>query len=473
MTFPLSIAATQAALAAKEISPAELLAETLQQIQATNPSLNAFLEVFTEATPTAKTGRLAGIPVAIKDIICTTEGHTTASSKMLQSFRSPFDATVVQRLKDAGAVIIGKTNCDEFAMGASNEFSAYGPVKNPWDTGRVAGGSSGGSAAAVAAGEVLAALGTDTGGSLRLPASFCGVVGVKPTYGRVSRFGVIAYASSFDQVGPVARTVKDAALLLEIIAGSDQQDATSSPHPVPAYTQACGQSIAGLTIGLPAEFFGDEVDDSVKNIVTKAVSALEQQGATLKEISLPLMHLAVPTYYLLVKSEASTNLSRFDALRFAPLPRIAAGSLLQHYETARGQGFGPEVKRSILMGTYALSAGYIDAWYKQASRVRTLIRREFAAAFKEVDVIAGPVSAETAFPLGAKADDPLAMYFADLLTDPASVAGLPALSVPAGFVNSLPVGLQVIGPHFGEEQLFQVAHAYEQSQDWWKKKPEI
>jgi aspartyl-tRNA(Asn)/glutamyl-tRNA(Gln) amidotransferase subunit A len=476
VSAPLTIEAAQAALHQKNATTVELVAETLAEIKRIDPELNAFLEVFPEEAAAAaqkkNQGRLSGIPIAIKDIICTTEGHTTAASKILQQFRSPFDATVVKKLKDEGASIIGKTNCDEFAMGASNEFSAYGPVKNPWDTSRVAGGSSGGSVAAVAGGEVIAALGSDTGGSLRLPASFCNAVGVKPTYGRVSRFGAIAYASSFDQIGPTARTVRDAALLLEIIAGHDARDATSSPLPVGNYVQACGQNIAGVKIGLPKEFFSEEVDSNVQGVVHAAIKELEKQGAIIKEVSLPLAPMAVPTYYLLVKSEASTNLSRYDSLRYGRLESLTAERLLDYYEEARSH-LGPEVQRSILMGTYALSAGYIDAWYKQASRVRTLMRQEFERVFSEVDVIAGPVSAEVAFPLGEKTGNPLAMYLADLLTDPASVAGLPALSVPAGFVENLPVGLQLIAPHFAEERLFQVSYAYEQATDWHRMMPKI
>jgi aspartyl-tRNA(Asn)/glutamyl-tRNA(Gln) amidotransferase subunit A len=474
--MPATIATTLAEFAEGKKTPAEQVDETLKTIERVDPALNAFLEVFPDESAAAaakpQAGRLAGIPVAIKDIICTTEGHTTAASKILQNFRSPFDATVIKKLRAEGAIVIGKTNCDEFAMGASNEFSAFGPVKNPWDVERVAGGSSGGSIAAVASGEVVAALGTDTGGSLRLPASFCNVVAVKPTYGRVSRFGAIAYASSFDQIGPTARTVRDTALLLEVIAGHDPHDATSSPQTVGKYVDACGQSVKNLRIGLPKEFFGDEVAGDVREVIMAAVRELKKQGAKISEVSLPLAPMAVPTYYLLVKSEASTNLSRFDGLRYGSLEKLNAATLSEAYLQARSH-FGPEVKRSILMGTYALSAGYIDAWYKQASRVRTLTRQEFANVFQEVDVIAGPVSAETAFRIGEKADDPLAMYLADLLTDPASVAGLPALSVPAGFVNNLPVGLQLIAPHFEEERLFQVAHAYEQSQEWWKMTPPL
>ncbi|MEK7557161.1 MAG: Asp-tRNA(Asn)/Glu-tRNA(Gln) amidotransferase subunit GatA [Patescibacteria group bacterium] len=464
----------------KEKSSQTLIEESLESIQNWEPHVRAFLEVFEDsaraqakkADANKEQGKLHGLPVAIKDLILTTEGHTTAASKILETFESPYDATVIKRLKAAGAIIVGKTNLDEFAMGSSNEYSAFGPVKNPWDMSRVAGGSSGGSAVAVATGEAWAALGTDTGGSVRLPASFCNVVGLKPTYGRNSRFGVIAYASSFDQVGIFSRTVKDNALLLEILAGQDEYDATTAREPVGDYTGACQKGVKGLTIGLPKEFFGKDVEPEIAETVSGAVKQLEKLGARLQEVSLPLMHAAVPTYYLLVKAEASSNLARFDALRYGKLP-VQAKNLLEHYLESRGKYFGSEVKRAILMGTYTLSAGYVDAWYKQASRVRTLIRREFESLFEQVDVIAGPVSPEGVFPLGSKADDPLKMYLADLLADPASVAGLPALSVPAGFSNSLPVGMQLIAPHFREDLLFQAAYAYEQSQDWWQKVPEI
>lgn len=488
---PGTIAEARQAIVSGALSPAQLVEQAVAAISRWEPHLHAFLEVFGEQAAAAAQhvsttdSPLAGIPVAIKDIISTTEGHTTAASRILQQYCAPFDATVVSKLRAAGAIIIGKTNCDEFAMGSSNEYSAYGPVKNPWDTCRVPGGSSGGSAAAVSSGEVLAALGTDTGGSVRLPASFCGIVGLKPTYSRISRFGVVAYASSFDQVGPFARTVADVAALLEVLAGRDVRDATSSPRPVKAYTAACGQPVQGVTVGVPREFLGDEVTAPVREAVRAALQVLADGGARLKEISLPLMHAAIPTYYLLVKSEAASNLSRYDALRYSPLA-VQAGTLVQQYQAARAAGFGPEVKRSILMGTYALSAGYIDAWYKQASRVRTLIRREFEQAFQQVEVIAGPVAADVAFPLGEKTADPLAMYLADLLTDPASVAGLPALSMPCGFASKagacrtgtsdqvqLPIGLQLIAPHFEEERLFTVGHAYEQATDWHKIKPKL
>lgn len=457
-----------------EVSSLELVENALQQIEKWEPKINAFIEVFADEakaaakkiTPTAINANeqpLAGIPIAIKDLICTKEGHTTAASNMLRTFQSPYDATVITRLREAGAIVIGKANLDEFAMGSSTEYSAFGPTRNPWNTEKVAGGSSGGSAAAVAAGEVLGALGTDTGGSIRLPASFCGVVGVKPTYGRVSRFGVIAYGSSLDQVGPFARTTEDAALLLSVLAGHDPLDATSSPELVGDYVAACGRDIKGMKIGVPKEFFAEGVSSEVATIVRNALSELEAQGAELVEISLPLTPAAIAVYYLIAKAEASTNLARYDALRYAPVTTEAA-TLLEHYLEARGGGFGPEVKRAIVMGTYALSAGYYDAWYKQASKVRTLIRDEYEAAFKKVDVIVGPVAPEPAFDVGSKANDPLAMYIADALTVPFSVAGVPALSMPAGETTEhLPVGLQIAGPHWHEAQLFQVASAVEKT----------
>jgi aspartyl-tRNA(Asn)/glutamyl-tRNA(Gln) amidotransferase subunit A len=472
-----TILETRAALAQDEFSAVELVQHTLEQIEQKATPLNAFLETFPESSRAVAAALtpdddrpLAGLPIAVKDIICTVEGHTTAASQILQNFQSPFDATVIRKLKAAGAIIIGKTNLDEFAMGSSGEHSAFGPVKNPWDTSRVAGGSSAGSGAAVGSGSVLAALGTDTGGSIRVPASFCNVVGLKPTYGRVSRFGCLAYASSFDQVGPFARTVADAALLFGVLAGPDPLDATSSTAPVDDYLAACQRPLSGLKIGLPQEYFSEDINPAMQALVRAALKILEEQGAVLQTISLPLTYAAVPTYYLLVKAEASSNLACYDGLRYGRLD-LASPNLLEHYLDARGQHLGPEVKRSILMGTYALSAGYVDAWYKQASRVRTLIRREFAAAFEEVDIIAGPVAPEPAFPLASKTQNPLAMYLVDLLTVPASVAGLPALSVPAGFIAGLPAGLQLIAPSFQEARLFQTAYAYEQMNPWWQESP--
>lgn len=459
----------------------ELIEESLQNIKNWEPHVHALLEVFEDearaqaekaGAQEGKKGRLHGIPIAIKDLIATKEGHTTAGSKILENFRSLYEATVTTRLKEEGAIIVGKANLDEFGMGSSNENSAYGPARNPWDANRVAGGSSGGSAVAVATGEALAALGTDTGGSTRLPASFTNVVGLKPTYGRISRFGMIQYAGSFDQVGIFTRTVKDNALLLEILAGQDEHDATSATEPVRDYLKACEKGISGLTIGIPKEFFGKEVDVEVSDTVRAAIEQLKKLGAKTIEVSLPLLHISIPTYYLLAKAEASSNLARYDALHFGKLP-VEARSLTEHYFEVRAKYLGSEPKRAVLMGSYTLSAGYIDAWYKQASRVRTLIRREFENVFRKVDLIAGPVSPEVAFPLGSKAEDPLKMYLADLLTVGPSVAGVPALSVPVGFSNGLPIGMQLIAPHFREDVIYQAASAYEQSQDWWEKIPTL
>lgn len=447
--------------------------ESRKNIAAWEPYIHALVEAFANvAPPQTEAGPLHGIPVAMKDNICTREGKTRAASKILDNFESPYDATVVRKLKKAGAVLVGKANCDAFAMGVSTEYSDYGTTLNPWDITKVAGGSSGGSAAAVASGEVFAALGTDTGGSIRHPSSFCSTVGVKPTYGRVSRFGAIAYGSSLDQIGPITRTVKDAALLLEIIAGQDVHDATSSPVPVEQYTKSCGRDIKGLRIGVPKEYFAEGVQPGVQQTVRQAIAQLESLGAEIIDISLPLNAVSVPTYYLLAKAEGASNLSRYDGLRYSQVD-VHSQKLMDHYLEARGNYFGPEVKRTILMGTYTLSAGYSDAWYKQASRVRTLIRREYGAAFKKVDVIAGPTTPEVAFAVGSRAENPLAMYMSDLFTTAPAVAGLPAISIPAGFSNNLPVGMQLTAPHFKEAQLFQVAYAYEQSQDWWKQHPEL
>ena len=470
------------ALTRGEMTSAQLVDEALAAVDLKNGEINSVIEVLPdEARASAEQWDadrikadetlLGGVPIVVKDVICTTEGHTTAASHMLKGFKSTFGATAVERLKEHGAIVIGKANCDEFAMGSSNEYSVYGPVKNPWDHSRVAGGSSGGSAAAVAAGMVAGSLGTETGGSIRNPASFCNVVGLKATYGRVSRFGAIAYGSSLDQIGPMARTVQDVALLLSAMAGQDVRDATSSAEPVADYVAVCGADIAGLRIGVPAEFFGEGLDAEVEKLIRGALQQLQELGAELVDVALPLTQAAVPVYYLIAKAEASTNLGRYDGIRYAG-PDTEAAALLEHYIDVRGKGFGPEVKRAILMGTYALSSGYYDAWYKQASRVRTLIRRQYEEVFRSVDVLAGPVMPEPAFPIGAKADDPLAMYLTDALTVPANVAGVPALSVPAGFTEAgLPVGLQLVAPHFEEARLFQVGHAYEQACDWWKKIP--
>lgn len=475
-----SIFEARAALTAKNISAAELLEENLQTIGVWEPRVHALIEVLADEAKQVAAAwdsnkkhadePLGGIPLVIKDLICTTEGHTRAASKILEKFQSPYDATVIKKLKAAGAVILAKANCDEFAMGSSNEYSAYGAVKNPWNLNKVSGGSSGGSVVSVATGESLGSLGTETGGSVRQPSSFCGVVGLKPTYGRVSRFGVIAYGSSLDQVGPIARNVKDVALLTKILAGQDEWDATSSPQKVPDYIEACGGNIEGLKIGVPKEFFGEGIDARIANVVRAAIKELEKLGAKAVEISLPLTPAAVAAYYLIAKPEASTNLARYDGIRYAKV-ETEAKNLLEQYLAVRGLGFGPEVKRAILMGTYALSSGYYEAWYKQASKIRTLIMREYQEAFKRVDVMVAPVSPELPFDIGSKADDPLAMYMADVLTCPINVATVPALAVPCGQVGGLPVGMQIIGPSFGEELLFRVGHAYEQSQEWHKARP--
>lgn len=435
--------------------------------------IHAFLEVFEQPEQQEKDGVLSGLPIAIKDNIVTAFGHTTAASHMLEHFTSPFTATVVERLLGAGAAIVGKTNLDEFAMGSSTEYSAYEPTKNPWDTSRVPGGSSGGSAAAVASGEVFAAIGTDTGGSIRHPASLCGVVGVKPTYGRVSRHGLIAYGSSLDQAGPLTKTVRDAAQILEVIAGKDPLDATSSPIPVGEYVAACDMPMKGLRIGVPKEFFVEGGDEEVYAIVKSAIEKAKELGAEIHEVSLSLTPAAIAAYYLIAKAEASSNLARYDGLRYGVSTKKAA-SLLEQYIKTRGEGFGPEVKRAILMGTYALSSGYVDQWYGQATKVRQLIKKEYEKVFEEVDVLMGPVSSEGAFLFGSKTEDPLAMYLADALTVPVNIAGVPAISVPCGMTtNNLPVGLQIIAPHFREDLMFRAAAAYEDATDWKNQSPKL
>lgn len=441
--------------------------ESLAAIQAWEPHIGAFLEVFGDASG-------EGMPIAIKANITTMAGNTSASSRILKNFTSPFTATAVQRLLASGAVIVGKTQEDEFGMGSSTEHAGLPPqTKNPWDVSRVAGGSSGGSAAAVASGEVFAALGTDTGGSVRQPASFCGVVGVKPTYGRVSRHGLLAYGSSLDQAGVMTRHVQDAARIMEIISGRDTFDATSSHEHVGKYADACTRDISGMKIGMPKEFFAEGIDPEIKTIVQDAIYSLEKLGAMVQEISLPLTPAAIAVYYLIAKAEASSNLARYDGLRYET-SWDAREALVDHYKRVRGEGFGAEVKRAILMGTYALSSGYVDQWYGKASKVRTLIRKEYEQAFQNVDVIACPVSPEAAFLLGSKSSDPLAMYLADAYTVPISVAGLPAMSVPCGMTKQgLPVGLQIIASHFQEEAMFAVASAYETANSWKDITPEL
>jgi aspartyl-tRNA(Asn)/glutamyl-tRNA(Gln) amidotransferase subunit A len=405
---------------------------------------------------------LAGVPLAVKDNLCTRGLRTTCASRILEGFVPPYDAHVVELLRRAGAVILGKTNLDEFAMGSSTENSAFGPTRNPWDTARIPGGSSGGSAAAVAAGLCAASLGSDTGGSIRQPAACCGVVGLKPTYGRVSRYGLVAFASSLDQIGPFSRTVEDAAILLKAIAGHDRRDSTSAPLPVPDYRAALGAGPGGLRIGLPAEYFQEGISPEVERAVREAIGVLRDLGASVEEISLPHTGYAVATYYLLATAEASSNLARYDGVRYGHRA-AGTGDLAAMYRETRREGFGAEVKRRIMLGTYALSAGYYDAYYRKAQKVRTLIRQDFDRAFARVDLVVAPTAPTTAFRLGEKTGDPLQMYLSDIYTIPVNLAGLPAVSIPCGFAAGLPVGLQVLGPPFGEERVLAVAHHLERA----------
>jgi len=465
-----------AALRRGDYSATELTAAYLTRIGARNGVLNAFLTVTAEAAGQAaaaadaalasgSAGPLAGIPIAHKDIFCTDGVRTSCASRMLDNFIAPYDATVVQRLAAGGAVMLGKTNMDEFAMGSSNETSFYGPVRNPWDLDRVPGGSSGGSAAAVAAGLCSAATGTDTGGSIRQPAALTGICGLKPTYGRVSRYGMIAFASSLDQAGPMARSAADMALLLQAMAGFDPRDSTSIDRPVPDYSAALEQPLAGLRVGLPTEYFSAGLDAAMGDAVRAALAELERLGAQLVDIGLPHTALSVPTYYVVAPAEASSNLARYDGVRYGYRAQNPV-DLTDLYKRSRSEGFGAEVKRRILIGTYVLSAGYYDAYYLKAQRVRRLIREDFLTAFGQVDVIAAPTTPQPAFRLGEKQNDPVAMYLSDIYTIAANLAGLPALSIPCGLVQGLPVGLQLIGRDFDEARLLNVAHRYQQVTDW-------
>lgn len=473
-------------LRAGEISSVELIDAHLARIEAIDPSLRVFITVMAEqARATAKSADetlnaarrsaatpppLTGLPLAIKDVLTLKGVRATGGSRILENFVAPYTATAVQRLLEAGGVVVGKANCDEFAMGSSTENSGYFPTRNPWDTARVPGGSSGGSAAAVAARLALGALGTDTGGSVRQPASFCGVVGLKTSYGRVSRYGLMAYGSSLDSVGPLARTVADVALLFSVIAGHDSLDSTSMPMPVPAVNFT--PDLRGVRVGVPREYFIDGMQAEVEQAVRAAIAQLQALGAQIVEISLPHTEYAVPVYYLIAPAEASANLARFDGVRYGP--REAADSLWAVFERTRGARFGAEVKRRIMLGTYALSAGYYDAYYGQAQKVRTLIRKDFEQAFAQVDVIACPVAPTTAFKLGAKSNDPLAMYLEDVFTLPPSLAGICGLSVPCGFdQQNLPIGLQLLGPAFGEEKVLRVGYAYEQATAWHQRRPSV
>lgn len=451
-----------------EVKASELVKESFDQIDRVDGKIGAFLSLNEEAFEQAKrmddvakheANPLFGLPIGVKDNIVTKGMTTTCGSKFLENFVPAHDATVVERLHEAGAITIGKLNMDEFAMGSSNENSAYKPVRNPWNTKHVPGGSSGGSAAAVAAGEVLFSLGSDTGGSIRQPAAYCGVVGLKPTYGLVSRFGLVAFASSLDQIGPLTRTVEDNAYLLSAIAGHCGMDSTSANVVATDYTQALTGDIKGLKIAVPKEYFGEGVSEGVKANIREAIQKLEALGATVDEVSLPNSKYALATYYLLASSEASSNLARFDGIRYGV--RAEADALEDVFKYSRSQGFGDEVKRRIMLGTYALSSGYYDAYYKKAQQARTLIKKDFDDVLANYDVIIGPTAPTPAFELGAQLDDPVTMYANDILTIPINLAGVPAISVPAGFVDGLPVGLQIIGKHFDEATIYRAAHAFE------------
>ncbi|MBI4887000.1 MAG: Asp-tRNA(Asn)/Glu-tRNA(Gln) amidotransferase subunit GatA [Acidobacteria bacterium] len=469
-------------VAAGRVSAVEVCRAYLDRMEAVNGSLNAFnlidpdralaqaAGVDRRRAAGEPPGALAGVPVALKDNLCVRGMRTTASSRILERFVPPYDATVVQRIERAGGVIVGKTNCDEFAMGSSNENSAFGPVRTPWAPDRAPGGSSGGSAAAVAAGGVPLSLGSDTGGSIRQPAAFCGVVGLKPTYGRVSRYGLLAFASSLDQIGPITRTAADAALALGVLAGADPADATSSRQPVPDFSAALTGEMSGLRVGVPRAFVAEGVDDGVKRAFDEALDTLRRGGATLVDIELPHAKYAIPVYYLVATAEASSNLARYDGVRYGyRSSRHAEQGLRAMYSRTRDEGFGAEVKRRIMLGTYVLSAGYYDAYYLKAQQVRTLLRRDYEQAFERVDVVATPTSPVPPFRLGEKVADPLQMYLTDVFTVSQPLAGLPAVSIPCGFVGRperLPVGLQLTGRMFDESTLLRVADAYERMTDW-------
>ena len=479
----LSLKELRAGIQSGQFSVMEATDAYLDRIERFNPELNAYITV-TRDTAKAQaiaidnrirqgelTGAMAGVPYALKDLFCSKDVRTTCASNMLSNFIAPYDAHVAEKLKAAGGVLLGKNNMDEFAMGSSNETSAFGNVRNPWDTDKVPGGSSGGGAATIAARLAPMTLGTDTGGSIRQPASFCNITGIKPTYGRISRYGMIAFASSLDQCGPMAASAEDCAITLNIISGLDARDSTSVDRAVPDYTATLNDSIAGLRIGLPKEFFAEGLDPQVAEVIEKAIKEFEAKGAIIKQVTLPNSHLAVPVYYVVAPAECSSNLARFDGVRFGH--RCSNPQDLKDlYERSRWEGFGAEVKRRIMIGTYALSAGYYDAYYLKAQKIRRLIQQDFAEAFKEVDVIMGPSAPTTAFKLGAKKDDPIAMYLEDLYTIPVSLAGLPGMTFPIGFAaDGLPVGMQLVGNYFQEARMLNIAHQYQQWSDWHQQLP--
>jgi len=468
----------------KEVSVTDVVSAFLTRIEKFDRKLNCYLTPladaaldqagqFDQGAGDIHRSPLAGIPLAIKDVLCMQGVRTTCASRILENFVPPYDGTVVANLKKAGAIFLGKTNMDEFAMGSSTENSAYKPTRNPWDLNRVPGGSSGGSAAAVAADLCAGSLGSDTGGSIRQPASFCGVVGLKPTYGRVSRYGLVAFASSLDQIGPITKDVEDAALLLQVIAGHDPKDSTSVDQPVPDYRAGLNESIKGLRLGIPKEYFIEGMHPEVASIVRKAVQTCQELGAEILEVSLPHTEYGVAAYYIIAPAEASSNLARYDGVKYGY--RVAnARELMTMYRQSRSQGFGSEVKRRIMLGTYVLSAGYYDAYYRKASQVRTLIRGDFLKAFAQCDALLAPVAPIPAFNIGEKTDDPLQMYLSDVFTLPASLAGIPGISVPCGFSSDkLPIGLQILGPHFREDLILRIAYQFEQATPHLRSTPEL
>ncbi|MFZ3121823.1 MAG: Asp-tRNA(Asn)/Glu-tRNA(Gln) amidotransferase subunit GatA [Thermodesulfovibrionales bacterium] len=481
--YRLSISEARELLDKRKITAKELLNSIYQRIESVDSKVKAFItlskdkayEMADAAQKQINEGRsltIQGIPVAIKDNMCTKGIRTTCSSKILENFIPPYESAVTSRLSENGYILIGKTNLDEFAMGSSTENSGFFTTRNPWDIERIPGGSSGGSAAAVAADECIAALGSDTGGSIRQPAALCGVVGLKPTYGRVSRYGLVAFASSLDQIGPITKNVKDSAILLNIISGKDPFDSTSAPIAVPDFTKVLGNEIKGLKIGIPKEYFIKGMDREIEESVKTAIKKLESLGAIPVDISLPRTEYAVATYYVLATSEASSNLARYDGVKYGF--RAEGKDLMEIYMNTRAQGFGAEVKRRIMLGTYALSSGYYDAYYKKAQQARTLIKTDFEKAFNSVDMIVTPTSPTAAFKSGEKTEDPLQMYLSDIFTISVNLAGIPAISIPCGFTSgNLPIGLQIIGKHFDEASILKAAYAYEQSTDWHKRKPNL
>ena len=481
--FDLTLHEARELLESRRASSLELTQAVLNRIAEVDSRVGAFVTVTGEAAleqarradeaiAQGRGGPLAGVPMQVKDNMCTQGVPTTCSSRMLEGFVPPYNATVVERLQAQRAVVVGKGNMDEFAMGSSTENSAFFPTRNPWDLERVPGGSSGGPAAAVAAGECFYALGSDTGGSIRQPAALCGIVGMKPTYGLVSRYGLVAFASSLDQIGPMTRDVTDCALVLNAIAGHDPRDSTSIPREAPDYTAALNADIKGMKVGVPKEYYGAGIDGAVSDTLRTALAKLEELGASVEEISLPHTMYALAVYYILAPSEASANLARYDGVKYGFSSRDA-GSMWEAMEQTKQHGFGPEVKRRIMLGTYALSAGYYDAYYLKAQKVRTLISREFHEAFQKYDVLVAPTSPTTAFRLGEKVEDPVQMYLSDVCTIPVNIAGIPAMSIPAGFVDGLPVGMQLMGKPLAEDTILRAAYAYEQATEWHKMRPTL